>query len=107
MAAVYRYFSSESPQPSVQINAIQENNNVGAAGVVPAGEDLIADIQEGAALAGEVQLQDAEELVADVQEDVEMAMEMQLNWILRKEPHLRSPLERVAVHQWAQRQAQL
>ena len=107
MAAFYRYYSGRPSQPNQPTDADQENNNVEAAGAVPAEEDLVADIQDGAALVVEIQLQDAEELVAGVQEEVALAVEMQLDRILRRAPHSWSPLERLAVNQWAGHQAQL
>ena len=106
MAAFYRYYNSRSSQV-ISINAIQENNNGEAANVVPAEGDLIADIQDEAALAVEIQLQDAEGLVLDIQEEVAALMRMQLERILRTDPHLRTPLERVALQQWAEHRAQL
>ena len=96
------------PYTSIQVSLDYTALDLGSnAGVVPAGEDLIADIQEEAALAVEMQLQDAEELVAGVQEEVALVIEMQLDRILCKAPHSRSPLERLAVNQWAEHQAQL
>ena len=99
MAAFYRYYNSKSSQV-ISINAIQENNNVEAADVVPVEGDLIADIQDGAA-------QDPEGPVMDIQEEVVTLMRMQLERILRTDPHLRTPLERVALQQWAEHRAQL
>ena len=104
MAAFYRYYSSKSSQV-ISINANQENNNVEAANAAPAEEDLIADIQDGAALAVEIQLQVAEGLVQDVQGEVAALMGMQLERILCKEPHLRTPLEWLALNRWAEHQA--
>ena len=107
MAAVYRYYSGRSSHPSQSANADQEDNNVEAADVAPADEDPVAGIQEGAAMAVEIQLQDAEELVAGVQEEVAMMINMRLDRILRKAPHLRTPLERLAIDTWAEQRAQL
>ena len=67
----------------------------------------VADNQEGAAMALEIQLQDEEELVAVVQEEIGLMLNMRLHSILRKAPHLRTPLERLTVDAWAEQQAQL
>ena len=107
MAAFYRYYSGRSSHPNQPADADQEDNNVEEGGAAPAEEDLVADIQEGAALAVEIQLQDAEELVAGVQEEVAMVINMRLDRILCKAPHSRSPLEQLAVIKWAEHQAQL
>ena len=83
-----------------------EDINMEAAGAAPVEEGPVADIQVGAAMAEELQLQDAEELVAGVQEAARVTI-MRLDRILRKAPHSRSPVERLAVIKWEERQAQL
>lgn len=104
MAAIYRYYNGRSSHPSQSANEDQEDNNEGAADVAPAEEDPVAGIQEGAV---EIHVQDAEELVAVVQEEIGIMLNMRLHTILRKAPHLRTPLERLTVSAWAEQQAQL
>ena len=107
MATVYRYYSGRSSNPNQSTNAGQEDNDVEAADVAQAEEDPAAGIQEGAAMALEIHLQDEEELVAVVQEEVGIMLNMRLHTILCKEPHLRTPLERLTADAWAEQQAQL
>ena len=106
MAMFYRYYSGRSSLPNHPADADQEDIDVEEAGAAPVEEGPIADIQVGAALAEELQLQDAEVLVADVQEAAGVTL-MRLDRILRKAPHSRSPLERLAVIERAEHQAQL
>ena len=107
MATVYRFYNGRSSSHKQSANADQEDNNVEVADVAPAEEDPVAGIQEGAAMAVEIHLQDAEELVAVVQEEVGIMLNMRLHTILCKAPHLRTPLERLTVDAWAEQQAQL
>ena len=107
MAALYRYYSGRSPHPSQPTDAGQGNNNGEAADVPLVEEDPAAGIQEGAVMEVEIQLQEAEELEAGVQEDIAMAIHMRLDRILRKTPHTRTPLERLAVLKWVEQRDQL
>ena len=116
MAAVYRYYSGRSSHPNQPTDADQVNNNVEAADVEAADMEAAdgeaadvapADEDPDALMAVNIQLQNAEELVAGLQEEVAMMMDMQLDRILRKAPHTRTPLERVATDAWAEQRAQL
>ena len=106
MAAFYRYYSGRSSLPNHPADADQEDIDVEKADAAPVEEGPVPDIQLDADLAEELQLQDAEVLVAEVQEGAG-AFLMRLDRILCKEPHSRSPVERLAVIKWEERQAQL
>ena len=107
MATIYRFYNGRSSSHEQPANVVQEDNDVEVVDIALAEGNPVADIQEGAAMALEIHLQDAEELVAVVQEEVGIMLNMRLHTILCKEPHLRTPLERLTADAWAEQQAQL
>ena len=107
IAMIYQFFSSRSSGHEQSAGAVQEDDDVGVVDIALAEGNPVADNQEGAAMALEIQLQDEEELVAVVQEEIGFMLNMRLHTILRKAPHLRTPLERLTVDAWAEQQAHL
>ena len=107
MAAIYRFHNDGSSGHGQSADMGQEDIDVEVADVALAEENPAADIQEGAVMPLEIHLQGEEELVAVVQEEIGIMLNMRLHTILRKAPHLRTPLERLTADAWAEQRAPL
>ena len=107
MAAIYRFYYGRSSSHKQSPDMVQEDIDVEVVDVALAEENPVADIQEGAAMPLEIHLQGEEELVAVVQEEIGIMLNMRLHTILRKAPHLRTPLERLTADAWAEQRAPL
>ena len=107
MAAIYRFHNDGSSSHGQSADMGQEDIDVEVADVALAEENPVADIQEGAVMPLEIHLQGEEELVAVVQEEIGIMLNMRLHTILRKAPHLRTPLERLTADAWAEQRAPL
>ena len=105
IAMIYQFFNSRSSGHEQSAGAVEEDDEEGVIDIALA--DPVADNQEGAAIALEIQLRDEEELIAVVQEEIGLMLDMRLHSILRKAVHLRTPLERLTVDAWVEQQARL
>ena len=91
------------------VSGLEEDNTAGAppeleeaASALEEDNSETVEVSPGEAEAAmEAQPQNMEVLVANVQEEVILMMELLAHEIMRKEEHLRSPVEQILVNRWA------